>query len=102
MKLVFLRVFLIVSGKDLIGLAQTGSGKTAAFAIPIIQALLDAPRSVFFALVLSPTRLVMLLFGFIDCYYVWKFVSFLYVCGRLVGCCDAENSQYKLVISLKL
>ncbi|XP_060200967.1 DEAD-box ATP-dependent RNA helicase 10-like [Lycium barbarum] len=42
-------------GKDLIGLAQTGSGKTGAFAIPILQALLDAPHA-FFACVLSPTR----------------------------------------------
>ncbi|KAJ8531222.1 hypothetical protein K7X08_026656 [Anisodus acutangulus] len=41
--------------KDLIGLAQTGSGKTGAFAIPILQALLDSPHA-FFACVLSPTR----------------------------------------------
>jgi ATP-dependent RNA helicase DDX47/RRP3 len=42
-------------GKDVIGLAQTGSGKTGAFALPILQELLDAPQA-FFALVLSPTR----------------------------------------------
>lgn len=42
-------------GKDLIGLAQTGSGKTGAFAPPIIQALWEAPHP-FFACVLSPTR----------------------------------------------
>ncbi|XP_009603499.1 DEAD-box ATP-dependent RNA helicase 10-like isoform X3 [Nicotiana tomentosiformis] len=42
-------------GKDLIGLAQTGSGKTGAFAIPILQALLDSPHA-FYACVLSPTR----------------------------------------------
>lgn len=42
-------------GKDLIGLAQTGSGKTGAFAIPILQSLLDSPHA-FFACVLSPTR----------------------------------------------
>lgn len=45
-----------LQGKDLIGLAETGSGKTAAFAIPIIQKLLDSPHSYFFALVLAPTR----------------------------------------------
>lgn len=39
----------------MIGLAQTGSGKTGAFALPILQALLDKPQA-FFALVLSPTR----------------------------------------------
>lgn len=41
--------------KDVIGLAQTGSGKTGAFAMPILQALLDKPQP-FFALVMSPTR----------------------------------------------
>ncbi|KAI5674559.1 hypothetical protein M9H77_14923 [Catharanthus roseus] len=46
-----------LEGKDLIGLAQTGSGKTGAFAIPILQALIDAPQAqAFFACVLSPTR----------------------------------------------
>ncbi|XP_019078636.1 DEAD-box ATP-dependent RNA helicase 10 isoform X3 [Vitis vinifera] len=44
-----------LEGKDLIGLAQTGSGKTGAFALPILQALLDTPQ-VLFACVLSPTR----------------------------------------------
>ena len=41
--------------KDLIGLAVTGSGKTAAFALPVLQKLLDQPQP-FFALVLTPTR----------------------------------------------
>ncbi|CAO1630783.1 unnamed protein product [Parajaminaea phylloscopi] len=41
--------------RDIIGLAQTGSGKTAAFAIPILQALWDDPRGGF-ACVLAPTR----------------------------------------------
>jgi ATP-dependent RNA helicase DDX47/RRP3 len=44
-----------LAGKDIVGLAQTGSGKTAAFAIPILQFLLEDPRP-YFALVLSPTR----------------------------------------------
>ncbi|KAL2501706.1 DEAD-box ATP-dependent RNA helicase 10 [Forsythia ovata] len=46
---------LALEGKDIIGLAQTGSGKTGAFAIPILQALLETPQP-FFACVLSPTR----------------------------------------------
>lgn len=44
-----------LQGKDVIGLAQTGSGKTAAFALPIIQALWDNPQP-YFACVLAPTR----------------------------------------------
>jgi len=44
-----------LQGKDIIGLAQTGSGKTAAFALPIIQALYDNPQPLF-ACVLAPTR----------------------------------------------
>jgi len=39
----------------MIGLAETGSGKTAAFAIPVIQKLLDSPQP-FFGCVMSPTR----------------------------------------------
>lgn len=42
-------------GADCIGSAQTGSGKTIAFAIPILQALAKDPYGLF-ALVLTPTR----------------------------------------------
>lgn len=45
----------ILAGKDVIGGAKTGSGKTAAFALPIIQKLSEDPYGVF-ALVLTPTR----------------------------------------------
>ncbi|KAI9821384.1 MAG: ribosomal RNA processing protein [Thelocarpon impressellum] len=44
-----------LQGRDLIGLAETGSGKTAAFGLPILQALMDKPQA-FFGLVLAPTR----------------------------------------------
>ncbi|MET3131233.1 ATP-dependent RNA helicase RhlE [Oxalobacteraceae bacterium GrIS 1.11] len=48
----------ILGGRDLLGAAQTGSGKTAAFALPLLQALLapcTGPRQVR-ALILVPTR----------------------------------------------
>ncbi|GAA5830913.1 hypothetical protein JCM11251_005074 [Rhodosporidiobolus azoricus] len=45
----------ILSGADCIGSAQTGSGKTIAFALPIMQALARDPYG-FFAVVLTPTR----------------------------------------------
>ncbi|KAM0719285.1 hypothetical protein Q7P37_005190 [Cladosporium fusiforme] len=46
---------IALSGRDLIGLAETGSGKTAAFALPMLQALLDKPQPLF-GLVIAPTR----------------------------------------------
>lgn len=44
-----------LEGKDIIGLAQTGSGKTAAFALPILHHLWQDPQGLF-AVVLAPTR----------------------------------------------
>merc|ERR1712183_338287 len=44
-----------LSGKDVIGLAETGSGKTGSFALPILNALLETPQRLF-ALILTPTR----------------------------------------------
>jgi ATP-dependent RNA helicase RhlE len=45
-----------LEGRDLIACAQTGSGKTAAFLLPIINRLIDRPRRTTRALVLAPTR----------------------------------------------
>ena len=45
----------ILSGKDVCGMAQTGSGKTGAFALPIYHKLLENPAPMF-ALILEPTR----------------------------------------------
>lgn len=46
----------ILEGRDVLGLAQTGTGKTAAFALPILQRLMKGPRGKLRALILSPTR----------------------------------------------
>ncbi len=47
---------LILEHRDLFGLAQTGTGKTAAFVLPILQKLLTGPRKKSRALILAPTR----------------------------------------------
>ena len=47
---------LALAGKDLLVQSRTGSGKTAAFGIPMIQKLIDTDRDETQALVLSPTR----------------------------------------------
>ncbi|KAI8937303.1 ribosomal RNA processing protein [Plenodomus lindquistii] len=46
---------LALEGRDVIGLAETGSGKTAAFVLPILQSLLEKPQALF-GLILAPTR----------------------------------------------
>ncbi|KAL8786698.1 MAG: hypothetical protein Q9213_002633 [Squamulea squamosa] len=46
---------LALQGRDIIGLAETGSGKTAAYALPILQALIEKPQSLF-GLIMAPTR----------------------------------------------
>jgi ATP-dependent RNA helicase RhlE len=46
----------ILAGKDVLGIAQTGTGKTAAFAIPILQRLMEGPRKGSRTLVIVPTR----------------------------------------------
>jgi ATP-dependent RNA helicase RhlE len=50
----------ILQGKDLIGIAQTGTGKTAAFVLPLLQLMSESPRHIVprspRTLVLAPTR----------------------------------------------
>ena len=46
---------IVLSGSDMVGAAQTGTGKTAAFILPILARLLDGPKRLR-ALVLTPTR----------------------------------------------
>ena len=46
----------IMQGRDVLGMAQTGTGKTAAFALPILQRLLRSQRGRVGAAIISPTR----------------------------------------------
>jgi ATP-dependent RNA helicase RhlE len=45
-----------LAGRDILACAMTGSGKTAAFVLPILHRLIDKPRGTTRALVLTPTR----------------------------------------------
>ena len=46
----------VMQGLDVMGLAQTGTGKTAAFVLPILERLLSGPRGKVRALIIAPTR----------------------------------------------
>lgn len=46
----------VLAGKDVMGLAQTGTGKTAAFVLPILEHLLRGPRGKVRSLIIAPTR----------------------------------------------
>ncbi len=46
----------VLEGRDVMGLAQTGTGKTAAFVLPILQRLLEGPRGRVRTLIVAPTR----------------------------------------------
>jgi ATP-dependent RNA helicase RhlE len=45
-----------MAGRDVLGLAQTGTGKTAAFVLPLLHRLVDGPRGFVRALIVAPTR----------------------------------------------
>ena len=47
---------LLLEGRDLLGCAQTGTGKTAAFALPILQSLSKSKSKNIRAMILTPTR----------------------------------------------
>ena len=46
----------ILAGRDVVGLAQTGTGKTAAFVLPILHRLMQGERGRIRALIIAPTR----------------------------------------------
>ncbi len=74
---------LILQGKDLIGCAQTGTGKTAAFILPIISEIIDSGESDFTqALVVVPTReLAMQIDQVVEAYSYFTGVSSIAVYG---------------------
>ena len=46
-----------LAGKDIIGLAETGSGKTGSFVLPMLQSLMENPqRNAVYGIILAPTR----------------------------------------------
>ena len=47
---------VVLQGRDVLGIAQTGTGKTAAFMLPILQRLTQGPRRRPRALIVAPTR----------------------------------------------
>jgi len=47
---------MALSGQDILGIAETGTGKTAAFVLPILQRLINGPRNKVRALIVAPTR----------------------------------------------
>jgi ATP-dependent RNA helicase RhlE len=46
----------VLKGRDIMGLAQTGTGKTAAFVLPMLQRLMTGPRRKVRAVIVAPTR----------------------------------------------
>ena len=46
----------VLEGRDVLGLAQTGTGKTAAFAIPVLDRLLREAKRGSRVLIIAPTR----------------------------------------------
>jgi superfamily II DNA/RNA helicase len=56
---IFLKIVFSI-GQDILACAKTGSGKTAAFALPILDVLSDDIYGIF-ALVLTPTRYIFVL-----------------------------------------
>jgi len=47
---------VVLEGKDVLGLAQTGTGKTAAFVLPMLSRLMNGPRGKVRGLIIAPTR----------------------------------------------
>lgn len=89
---------LILQGKDLIGIAQTGTGKTAAFILPILDMILDMPNDhMTKALVVVPTReLAMQIDQAVEVYAYFTGISCIAVYGGSGG---SEFSQERQALT---
>ncbi len=73
---------IIHAGKDLIACAQTGTGKTAAFLLPILDQLMNKPVDFTHTLILVPTReLAIQIEGQIEAFAYFTEISFLAIYG---------------------
>lgn len=73
---------IIRAGKDLIACAQTGTGKTAAFLLPILDQLMNKPVDFTHTLILVPTReLAIQIEGQIEAFAYFTEISFLAIYG---------------------
>ncbi|MBK8965325.1 MAG: DEAD/DEAH box helicase [Lewinellaceae bacterium] len=88
----------ILDGKDLIGIAQTGTGKTAAFILPILDKIMDTPEGEYTkALVVVPTReLAMQIDQAVEAYSYFTGISSIAVYGGSGG---SEFSRERTAIS---
>jgi len=89
---------LILEGRDLIGIAQTGTGKTAAFILPILDMILDMPEDhTTKALVVVPTReLAMQIDQAVEAYSYFTGISCIAVYGGSGG---SEFSQERQALT---
>lgn len=76
---------LALAGRDLIALAQTGSGKTAAFVLPVLDHLLEAPQP-YFAVIMSPTR------------YEWFFISNILIFLWILALEKPHNLSFRFLL----
>jgi ATP-dependent RNA helicase DDX49/DBP8 len=81
----------ILAGDDCIGCAKTGSGKTFAFALPILQKLCEEPYGIF-ALVLTPTRELAFQVQWSVIFVLLSFVFILYKVENMQNCDFADCS----------
>lgn len=81
----------ILKGRDCIGGSRTGSGKTVAFAVPILQKWAEDPTGIF-AVILTPTR-----YSFLQ--IMFRIPNLLTLCQQRVGTANIRTNQGHLLAS---